>query len=498
MEERLSGRLVSETLVSVGREHASLAGATGRWKVRLKGRLAVVLLVASDALLASLVWVAAYALQKVWGAGALSGVAVAAAASSVLAWIGLRAMLGLYPGYGLDWVETLRRHAHSVFAIAALTALFAVAFQAGDLLSRLLLLVGFVGLLLLGPLVQYLTKLCAKKLGIWGKPVVVVGSEASDAEVAGLLREKWGLGYDPVAIYRYSASRDAQPGSRVLADAMSSIANLARDRGIETIIFATPRTRREQVARLVYWAGRSFRRVIVIPNLCGITNSAVVARDLAGTFGVEIVQNLLDPWARRLKRCLDLCGVLGGGLLLAPVLLCLALCVRLDSRGPVFFGQRRLGADGRHFRCWKFRTMHENAEQLLDRHLQENPYLKAEWESHHKLRDDPRVTRVGRVLRKTSLDELPQLWNVLVGEMSLVGPRPIVDAEVSKYGDFYGLYERIKPGMSGFWQVSGRSDTSYPERVAMDAYYVRNWSMWLDLIILVRTVATVVFGRGAR
>jgi lipopolysaccharide/colanic/teichoic acid biosynthesis glycosyltransferase len=142
--------------------------------------------------------------------------------------------------------------------------------------------------------------------------------------------------------------------------------------------------------------------------------------------------------------------------------------------------------------------MHVNAEHLLDKYLQGNPVLQAEWEQNQKLRCDPRVTRVGRILRQTSLDELPQLWNVLRGEMSLTGPRPIVDAEVPKYGEVYGLYKRIKPGMSGFWQVSGRSDTTYAERVEMDSYYVRNWSVWLDLIILARTVMCVVLGRGAR
>jgi Undecaprenyl-phosphate galactose phosphotransferase WbaP len=187
-----------------------------------------------------------------------------------------------------------------------------------------------------------------------------------------------------------------------------------------------------------------------------------------------------------------------GGVLISPLVFAIAVLIKFDSPGPAFYGHRRLGAGGKHFLCWKFRTMHVDAERLLDRHLQDNPYLRAEWEQNQKLRDDPRVTRVGHFLRQTSLDELPQLWNVLRGEMSLTGPRPIVDAEVPKYGEVYKLYKRIKPGMSGFWQVSGRSDTSYAERVEMDSYYVRNWSVWLDLIILARTVKSVGFGRGAR
>jgi lipopolysaccharide/colanic/teichoic acid biosynthesis glycosyltransferase len=141
--------------------------------------------------------------------------------------------------------------------------------------------------------------------------------------------------------------------------------------------------------------------------------------------------------------------------------------------------------------------MHPHAEQVLEEYLRTNPYLRAEWEQNQKLRDDPRVTRVGRFLRKTSLDELPQLWNVLRGQMSLSGPRPIVDGEVSKYGEVYALYKRIKPGMTGAWQVSGRSGTSYAERVAIDSHYVRNWSFWLDLVVLARTIKIVLLGRGA-
>ncbi len=141
--------------------------------------------------------------------------------------------------------------------------------------------------------------------------------------------------------------------------------------------------------------------------------------------------------------------------------------------------------------------MHKDSQRLLTELLHNRPDLRAEWEQNQKLQDDPRITRVGRVLRKTSLDELPQLWNVLRGEMSMVGPRPIVDAEIPKYREAYNLYRRVKPGMSGLWQVSGRSSTSYDERVQMDTYYVRNWSVWIDLVILARTVGAVAFSRGA-
>ncbi len=284
------------------------------------------------------------------------------------------------------------------------------------------------------------------------------------------------------------------PYGRTLTDAMT----MAQEYGLDTAILAMPHTRHEHLAKLMNLASTSFRYVIVMPDLDGMPSfSAVIARDFAGNFGVEIKYNLLFPWARRTKRLLDVLLTVVGGLLIGPLLLALAILIKLDSSGPTFYGHRRLGADGEHFRCWKFRTMHTNAEQLLDEFLQSNPDLRAEWEQNFKLRDDPRVTRVGRFLRKTSLDELPQLWNVLRGEMSLVGPRPIVDAEIPKYGTVYEMYRRIRPGISGLWQVSGRSDTDYGERVQLDSYYVNNWSVWLDVVILVRTVRSVLLGRGA-
>jgi Undecaprenyl-phosphate galactose phosphotransferase WbaP len=248
---------------------------------------------------------------------------------------------------------------------------------------------------------------------------------------------------------------------------------------------------------MVHIVSETFEHVMVMPNLNGVTNSAVVARDLSGTLAVEIKHNLLNPWAQRLKRALDLSGAVVGGFFICPLLLTIAVVIKLDTPGPVLFGHRRLGASDEHFLCWKFRTMHVDAERMLNECLQRYPNLQAEWEQNHKLRDDPRVTSIGRFLRKTSLDELPQLWNVLRGEMSLAGPRPIVDEEVSKYDKDYELYRRIRPGMSGFWQVGGRSEIDYKIRVAMDAYYVRNWSVWLDIIILARTVKIVLFGHGA-
>ena len=200
---------------------------------------------------------------------------------------------------------------------------------------------------------------------------------------------------------------------------------------------------------------------------------------------------------RVVKRGLDIALVI----FCLPVLLLMigtiALAIRLTSPGPIFFSHRRIRGHGRFFSMWKFRTMCVNSAEVLEDYLAANPDARAEWRKDHKLKHDPRVTRVGEFLRKTSLDELPQIWNVITGSMSLVGPRPIVAAEVEKYGEYFADYCLVKPGVTGLWQVSGRSRLSYPERVQLDRYYAHHWSLTADLRILLRTLSSVVNQDGA-
>ena len=213
---------------------------------------------------------------------------------------------------------------------------------------------------------------------------------------------------------------------------------------------------------------------------------------------VELDRNgLLNPRSQRIKRSLDLLFVVVlGAIAVVPGIL-IAIAIVLDSRGPVFFTHTRVGKGRRSLRIWKFRSMVKDADSRLEKYLLENPVSAAEWAMTHKLRDDPRVTRVGRFLRKTSLDELPQLWNVLRGDMSMVGPRPIVSAEISKYGSGFRLYSQVSPGLTGLWQVSGRNDTHYTRRVELDCHYIHRWSLWMDFRILVKTVRVVLMGHGA-
>jgi len=200
---------------------------------------------------------------------------------------------------------------------------------------------------------------------------------------------------------------------------------------------------------------------------------------------------------RVVKRILDIVLVIVGLPLLLPALFLVGLVVKLTSPGPAFFSHRRICRDGAFFSMWKFRTMCVNSADVLEQYLSRNPKARAEWNKSHKLRHDPRITPVGLFLRRYSLDELPQAWNVLRGEMSLVGPRPIVAAEVEKYADCFEFYCRVKPGVTGLWQVSGRSQLSYDERVALDRRYVTRWSLFSDVKILLRTFRSVVNRDGA-
>jgi exopolysaccharide production protein ExoY len=198
-------------------------------------------------------------------------------------------------------------------------------------------------------------------------------------------------------------------------------------------------------------------------------------------------------WAKRL---FDIFGAAGGIFILLPVLICVTLVLIATQGSPVFVRHRRIGARGTGFDCLKFRTMVVNPDEVLEAHLKEDPSAREEWENTRKLRHDPRVTPFGAVLRQTSVDELPQLFNVLLGHMSLVGPRPIVEAEIRRYGIHFREYKLARPGLTGLWQISGRSDVGYEARVRLDTDYVVNWNFARDLKIILRTVPAVLSGRG--
>ena len=230
-----------------------------------------------------------------------------------------------------------------------------------------------------------------------------------------------------------------------------------------------------------------FRRIIFVTVAPDQRLNWSGAIDLAGVPGFEIRHNLLDRRSKIIKRLIDIVLSAAALIVLITLYLLLAVLIKIDSPGHVFFRQIRLGIGGKNFGMWKFRTMHTDAENMLQTLLKENPSAKAEWDEYQKLKNDPRITGVGKYLRRLSLDEIPQFWNVLIGEMSIVGPRPYFPEQREAYGAGYASYIRVRPGITGLWQVSGRSKTTFASRVIIDEEYIRNWSIWFDLYILAKT-----------
>ena len=198
-----------------------------------------------------------------------------------------------------------------------------------------------------------------------------------------------------------------------------------------------------------------------------------------------------------IKRGMDIVLALVGLVFAAPIMLIIAILIKSTDRGTILFAQNRIGLQGQTFKCYKFRTMVMDASEQLRLLLERDPEARREWEATQKLKNDPRITALGRFLRKSSLDELPQLINILRGEMSIVGPRPIVQSEIEKYGPFYPSYASVRPGLTGLWQVNGRSDTEYDQRVQLDRTYAENWSVTTDMAIVAKTIPALLFSRGA-
>ncbi len=262
---------------------------------------------------------------------------------------------------------------------------------------------------------------------------------------------------------------------------------------VDEVIITLPWMYHRKIMSVVRECERRQVSSSIVPDLFQMSLSRVDVDDLGGVPLIGVKEVGFGKGALLVKRAMDVVGAAAGLVLGAPLLALIAVAIRLDSPGSIIFRQTRVGAGGRRFQIYKFRSMYEGAESevelLRDLNEADGPLFK--------IQDDPRLTRVGRFLRRTSLDELPQLWNVLRGEMSLVGPRPPIPAEVAGYKAWHEKRLEVRPGMTGLWQVSGRSLLSFDEMVLLDIYYIENWSLWLDLKILLRTVPQVLFGNGA-
>jgi undecaprenyl-phosphate galactose phosphotransferase len=244
-------------------------------------------------------------------------------------------------------------------------------------------------------------------------------------------------------------------------------------------------------------AERRFADLLVIPTAALLQSTEAEVEQVGSMLVMKYRYNLLRPANTFTKTVFELAGTLFLLVLFVPLFLVLALLVKVSSKGPVLFRQKRIGRDRRLFDCVKFRTMYQDAEQRLNDILASDEALRAEWLKYARISNDPRVTPMGRLLRRSSLDELPQLWNVLRGEMALVGPRPYLPVEADRIGESLDTIVRVRPGMTGLWQVSGRTSLPFKERLTLDEYYIRNWSLWMDFSIGLRTLRAVLGARGA-
>jgi Undecaprenyl-phosphate galactose phosphotransferase WbaP len=399
----------------------------------------------------------------------------------------------LYPGVAICPVDEIR-HISLANTSICLFVSAAFALHRSGLSSLLICFSAFIVASIVILALRTTVRRVGSQFKWWGYPVVLFGCGAVAHSVLRKLKSQPHLGLRPVAVVSDDAVDRHIEGIPVCeCDNLDQIAA----GGVHHIIVAAPELSQSRFAEVMRRAADTFPYLILIPDSDSVWKVGSYTRDLIGVLGLHVQNNLLHGGARVAKRTIDLACSTVLIILLIPIFAVISLLIVLESGFPVFYSQKRLGHRNRPFQIWKFRTMVQNSSNVLKHSLANSPEMRREWAENQKLRDDPRITRVGKVLRKISWDELPQLWNVIKGEMSLVGPRPIVDAEVAKYDEAYSLYTKTTPGITGLWQVSGRNRTTYAERIAFDTYYVRNWSVWMDIYLLAKTVGAVFTGDGA-
>lgn len=387
----------------------------------------------------------------------------------------------LYPAAPVHPVEELRRLFASAFVThIGVIAYLALAYQSTEHYSRAVIVISGVLTAVLAQPIRDLLRDVLHRFDATRIPVLLTGDGERAARVAAAL------------------DRDCHSGFRVvetLPGDSREIASVAKAKGVRILVACQdPRLFQCQMTELV----QAFDQIEYLPSDAAFPVFGAQSVSFDGACGLEMVNQRRMRALRHEKWVLDKVLSLIAFVLLSPFFVIVPVLIKLTSRGPVFYRQDRLGKRGRPIRVWKFRSMYADADERLKEILASDPAKRAEWDSNFKLSDDPRVTPLGRFLRKTSIDEFPQLFNVFAGDMALVGPRPIVEKEVAHYGAAYETFAAVKPGITGLWQASGRSDTDYARRVALDVQYVLNWSPWMDIWILFRTVGAVFFMKGAR
>ena len=420
-----------------------------------------------------------------------------ALAYSVFLWPLLSWREGLFPGYGLTPQQELKKEATVSLHAALILAAASVLLPSHLSMPVPTLVVLLAGSFVLLPAGRAAMKRILHAGNLWGRPVVVLGAGDTGSRIVRSLGRTPLDGLHPVAFFDDDRSLwgSEMYGVRV-AGSLDDAGAFAKRQGIHHAIVAIPSLGPERLRDLLDTKGRTFRTVQYVPSLAGAPAEDVYASNLDGMLAIEVRNNLASARNRIVKRAIDVVGGVIGLLMIAPLLLALGAWVRLDSRGPALYWSKRVGEGGDVFACLKFRTMVVDAEERLQELMVIDPLAREEYERFHKLENDPRVTRAGRFLRKYSLDELPQLVNVVMGQMSLVGPRPYMTSELPLMSSHADVILQAKPGMTGYWQVSERNDVTFRDRLEMEAHYVRNWSIWWDIVILARTPSAVIKKRG--
>mgnify|MGYP002098223203 FL=1 len=346
---------------------------------------------------------------------------------------------------------------------------------------------------------RYLTKKILEKVQLLRIPVLIIGAgKTAELLVKGIINDA-GMGYKIIGLLEDNCVRNGILKRFPVLGKFADVEAVILKTGVQHVFIAAPGLEQEKLTRLIYKVQPLVKNIGIIPNLVGIPMGGIEVESLFNEklMLLRLKNNLARSWNRYLKTIFDFALTLVGTVAISPILIFIAIWIYIDSPGPVIFKHTRIGKNGKKFLCYKFRSMCIDAKEKLAELLENDPVAKAEWKRDFKLKNDPRITKSGAFLRRTSLDELPQIFNVLKGEMSLVGPRPVIEEELERYGEYVNDYLMVKPGITGMWQINGRNDTSYAERVCMDSWYVRNWSIWIDNLILWRTLKSVIRCKGA-
>jgi Undecaprenyl-phosphate galactose phosphotransferase WbaP len=418
-----------------------------------------------------------------------------------LVWIFFFSYQGLYTKRFSFWDEIKALWLSAFFSTAGIFTIVSVGKMTDSISRTVIFLMGGMSVISL-PLIRLSVKKVLRRFGLLKRRVLILGAGVTGALIANAIRREPNCGYEVIG---FLDDDDKKVGMNIegvkVHKGVDRAADYLRACNINDLFIAMPGAGKERLQGLINDLQHKVERIFFVPDIFGVavlgTNLKHFSNEEA--FALELRNNLAEPLNIIAKRLFDVMA----SVLLLPVLFLLmaviAIFLKLDSTGPVIFAQERIGKNGRAFRCFKFRTMYADAEERLKELLERDDAAKEEYEKFRKLRNDPRVTRVGRFLRATSLDEVPQILNVIRREMSLVGPRPVTREEIDKYyRESAELCFSVLPGITGLWQVSGRSNTIYDYRTALDTWYVRNWNVWLDIVILFRTVRVVMKREGAR